>query len=174
MIFAAMKVNSCLYYPWLACPSRLKAVRWLPPSGHVCGIYARVDLDRGVHASPANEVIQEARGVQRTVDSDDHGQLNQQHVNVIVATASRGIRVMGARTLVQPEDAHLWRNISVRRLLMMLEESIEEQSHWLVHQPNTLQSRLDLERVIRQFCMNSGSKDDWTALRRSCFSGCMR
>ena len=29
----------------------------IPPGGHIAGVYARNDLERGVHASPANEIV---------------------------------------------------------------------------------------------------------------------
>ena len=29
----------------------------VPPGGHIAGIYARSDNERGVHKEPANEVI---------------------------------------------------------------------------------------------------------------------
>ncbi|MFL4973992.1 MAG: hypothetical protein ACJ8DT_09920, partial [Microvirga sp.] len=36
------------------------ARRLVPPSGHVLGLYARTDIDRGVWKAPANDVL---RGV---------------------------------------------------------------------------------------------------------------
>ena len=38
--------------------------KYLPPSGFVCGIYTRNDIERGVHKAPANEVLRLAKGVE--------------------------------------------------------------------------------------------------------------
>ncbi len=71
----------------------------VPPSGHVCGVIARSDLTRGVHKAPANEIVNGALGVERTMSDVDQGQLNLQGINVIrvFRWAARPI-VWGART----------------------------------------------------------------------------
>lgn len=124
----------------------------MPPSGHVAGLYARVDLASGVQKSPANEVLNEVQGVMYEVSEEAHGQLNVECVNVLKAGV-RGIRVMGARTLVDPSDSELrpWRYVSVRRLLLMLERSLEMSAAWLVHADNRAERWRDVERVIRNF-----------------------
>jgi phage tail sheath protein FI len=55
------------------------------------------------------------------------------HVNVIRAFPDRGIRVGGARTLSMDPDC---RYISMRRLFLFLEESVDEGTHWAVFEPN--------------------------------------
>src|SRR5262249_39289785 len=51
---------AALYYPWLSIPdpfpANLAAVQdyAIPPSGHMLGIYARTNVDRGVHKAPTN------------------------------------------------------------------------------------------------------------------------
>ena len=142
-----------LYFPWIGVSTAAPGVRWMPPSGHVAGIFARVDLSRGVQKSPANEVLSEVQGVMYEVSEETRGQLNVEGVNVLKATGPRGIRVMGARTLVDPFDADLyqWRFVSVRRLLLMLEKSLERSTYWLVHMDNRPERWRDVERVIRDF-----------------------
>ena len=52
-----------LYFPWIEVFDPRRALqpaataRFVPPSGHIAGIYARVDTERGVHKAPANEVV---------------------------------------------------------------------------------------------------------------------
>ncbi len=146
---------AALYYPWIAVPSTTASHRWLPSSGHVAGLYARVDLEQGVHKSPANEILSEALGTRTSVSVDDHGWLNQSGVNVIQPTTARGVRVLGARTLIDlvTSGQRSYQFISVRRLVMMIEESLEQNSQWLVHVENSIQTRIDLERVVRNFLM---------------------
>ena len=48
------------------------------------------------------------------------------------------VRVFGARTLVPPNDPDLtpWRYVHVRRLVIMIEESIDQAARWLAFEPN--------------------------------------
>lgn len=142
---------AALYWPWVRMPDPLAAGGQLlavPPSGHVAGIYARVDWQIGVHKPPANELIEAARDVTAIVDDVQHGYLNDKHVNVMRAYPGRGLRVAGARTL---SSDPMWRYVNVRRLLIMIERAIETQSQWLVFEPNNPALWRDVERIIRAF-----------------------
>jgi phage tail sheath protein FI len=125
---------AALYYPWIAVPDpQTGARKEVPPGGHVLGVYARTDSERGVFKAPANEIL---RGViELTADIDDNKQdnLNPRGVNAIRQFPERGIRVWGARTLTS--DA-LWKYVSVRRLFIFLERSIYEGTQWVVFEPN--------------------------------------
>lgn len=133
------------YFPWIRVfEARLQDTMLVPPSGHVAGIYARTDRERGVHKAPANEVV---RGmVYRDVNSVrkplqyDVGRggseiLNPKGVNVIrdFRADGRSIRVWGARTM---SSDPLWRYVNVRRLFLYVEESIDEGTQWVVFEPN--------------------------------------
>ena len=142
---------AALYYPWILVNDPLELdglMRLVPPSGHVAGVYARVDLTQGVHQAPANEVVEGARDLALAVDSQEHGDLNSENVNVIREFPGGGIRIAGGRTLYQ---APLLRYVNVRRLLLMIEEAIEEQSQWIVFEPNDTILRAETDRVIRSF-----------------------
>ena len=44
--------------PWLRIrQSETGMEKLIPPGGHIAGIYARTDLERGVHKAPANEAV---------------------------------------------------------------------------------------------------------------------
>jgi hypothetical protein len=136
---------AAFYAPWIRVPDpRGPGTHLVPPIGHIAGIYARVDVERGVHKAPANEVV---RGMV-TIDINatrkplefpfgkrDQDLLNPRSVNVIrdFRADRRGIRVYGARTM--SSDA-TWRYINVRRLLLFIEESIDEGTQWVVFEPN--------------------------------------
>jgi phage tail sheath protein FI len=105
-----------------------------PPSGHVAGIYARTDTQRGVHKAPANEAIRGATGLTYRLSRDEQGQLNSVGVDCIRFFADSGIRVWGARTLAP--TASEWRYVNVRRLFNMIKESIAEGTKWTVFEPN--------------------------------------
>ncbi len=142
---------AALYYPWLRVPDPLELeglVRAVPPSGHIAGIYARVDNRVGVHKPPANELIEYAQDVTATFDDVIHGRLNEQHVNAIRLLAGRGLRGLGARTLSSDPD---WRYVNVRRLIIMIEEAIDQQLQWMVFEPNNPKLWRDTDRVVRSF-----------------------
>jgi phage tail sheath protein FI len=142
---------AALYYPWLLVPDKLRLeglLRPIPPCGHVAGVYARGDLAIGVHKPPANEALEAVKDVQDAVNDIHHGDLNTQQVNVIRSYSGRGVRIAGARTLSSESE---WRYINVRRLLIMIEERIDEQLQWTVFEPNNPALWREVDRVARSF-----------------------
>ncbi|HVD29904.1 MAG TPA: phage tail sheath subtilisin-like domain-containing protein, partial [Mycobacteriales bacterium] len=63
---------AALYYPWLrVLPAGGGAPILVPPSGHVCGIIARVDVGQGVFKAPANENVNGAVDIQANGNMSD-------------------------------------------------------------------------------------------------------
>ena len=125
-----------LYYPWIAVPdptSASGASVMIPPGGHIAGVYARTDEQRGVHKAPANEVIMGATGLEFNVTKGEQDVLNPIGVNCTRVFPGRGIRLWGARTLSSDPS---WRYINVRRLFNYVEASIEGGTQWVVFEPN--------------------------------------
>ena len=60
-------------------PKRLK----LPPSGVVAGIYARSDIERGVHKAPANEVIRGLTRFEANINKARQEVLNPEGINAL-------------------------------------------------------------------------------------------
>jgi phage tail sheath protein FI len=104
------------------------------PSGHVAGIYARVDHERGVHKAPANEVVRGALDVDIQISKAIQDGLNPSGINCIRYINDR-IAVWGARTLGGNANLDL-KYINVRRTLLFLRESIDEGTQWVVFEPN--------------------------------------
>lgn len=134
------------YLPWV----RVSATHTpdghllVPPTGHVAGIYARVDVERGVHKAPANEVVRgiinadlsgENKPLRYLLNKQQQDILNPKGVNVIrdFRPDGRAIRVWGARTM--SSDA-MWKYINVRRLFIFVEQSIDRGTQWSVFEPN--------------------------------------
>ncbi len=91
---------AALYWPWVKVFDPASGEnRLVPPSGHVAGLWARTDADRGVHKAPANDVLRGVVDVATRVTKGEHDVLNPLGVNVIRSFPGRGIRVFGARTL---------------------------------------------------------------------------
>lgn len=138
------------YFPWLEVYDPIKGNIFQPPSGFMCGLYARVDAERGVHKAPANEIVRGALGLRYTVTKGEQDILNPKGINVIRAFPNRGIRVWGARTV--SSDAS-WRYVNVRRLFNMAEQSIELGTQWVVFEPNDEQLWKRVTRDITAFLM---------------------
>ncbi len=121
----------------------------VPPSGHIAGIYARVDSTRGVHKAPANEPIRGALDLAYRVTREEQGELNINGVNCIRFFPGQGIRVWGARTLA--ESSSEWKYINVRRLFNMIEESIARSTQWVVFEPNDATLWNSIKRDVSAF-----------------------
>jgi phage tail sheath protein FI len=122
------------YYPWLVTADpRTGARKLTPPGGHVLGMYARSDTERGVFKAPANEIVRGALALEYEINDQIQDDLNPKGVNVVRSFPGRGIRVWGARTITSNA---LWKYVSVRRLFIFLERSIYEGTQWVVFEPN--------------------------------------
>jgi hypothetical protein len=140
------------YYPWIKVvdPLRIggKSTRAIPPCGHVAGLYARSDFDIGVHKAPANGELFWAEDVTVEVNDAEQGVLNPEGINCIRAFPGRGIRVYGARTVSSNPD---WRFVNVRRLMLMIEEAVDEATQWAVFEPHDFTLRQMLVLSISSF-----------------------
>jgi uncharacterized protein len=147
-----------MYHPWLLIsdpfPTNPADVRDypIPPSGHVTGVYARTDIERGVHKAPANEVLRGVIGLRRQLNKQEHDILNPSPVNISVIRDfrpnNRGIRVWGARVITSDND---WKYVNVRRLLIFIEHSIERGLQWVVFEPNADPLWARVRRTIANF-----------------------
>jgi len=124
----------------------------VPPSGHMAGIYSRVDTDRGVHKAPANEVVRGAMNVTQQISKADQNGLNPKGVNCI-RSLNDNILVWGARTVGGDANADL-KYINVRRTLLFLRESIDEGTQWVVFEPNTPALWQKISRNVTAFLTN--------------------
>jgi phage tail sheath protein FI len=140
---------AAFYFPWIKIinPLTNQETR-IPPSGHVIGIYADTDINRGVHKAPANVVVAGATGLEFSITKGEQDLLNPRGVNCLRAFPGRGIRVWGART---SSTNTLWKYINVRRLFIFIEESIEEGTQWVVFEPNDYRLWARVRQTITQF-----------------------
>jgi hypothetical protein len=122
------------YGPWVVMPDPLGTeLMEAPPSGHVAGVWARVDAERGVHKAPANAVLRGVSGFTQTISAAEQGILNPTGFNVLRHFADRGNVVWGARTV---SSDPIWRYVNVRRLFSMIEGSLLVSTRWIVFEPN--------------------------------------
>jgi phage tail sheath protein FI len=148
-----MSLYAAAYVPWLEVYDPASEGRIVvPPSGHLAGIYARVDAERGVHKAPANEVVRGALGLSSRISRAQQDGLNPKGVNVI-RELSGSIRVWGARTVGGDGNGE-WKYISVRRLFLFLRESIDEGTQWVVFEPNDQSLWAKITRNVTAFLTN--------------------
>lgn len=122
-------------------------VESVTPVGHIAGVYARVDVERGVHKAPANETVRGIVGVEQLVTDAQQNTLNIIGINLL-RVFSGSVVVWGARTLSIDTT---WRYVNVRRLVNYIEESLQEGLRWAVFEPNILPLRKQITRSVRGF-----------------------
>jgi hypothetical protein len=105
-----------------------------------------------VHKAPANELVMGITGLTQTINRIEQAQYNERGINVIREFKDRGIRVWGARTLATKSDPS-WKYINVRRLFIMIEQSIMIGSQWAVFEPNDHTLWKKLTRDVRAYLM---------------------
>ncbi|MGR6320726.1 phage tail sheath subtilisin-like domain-containing protein [Micromonospora soli] len=145
-----------LYYPWVRIidptrkpdPGGPTPMLDVPPSGYVAGIYARSDIERGVHKAPANEVV---LGIDRFVTNvtfDRQSVLNPEGINALRFFEGRANRVWGARTMSSDPE---WKYVNVRRLFIFLEHSIDKSTQWAVFEPNNERLWASIRQTVEDF-----------------------
>ena len=139
---------AAMYYPWVKVEGPDGNPMMVPPSGFVAGIYARNDVERGVHKAPANEIVRGILGPSLQVTKSEQDILNPIGVNCIREFPGMGVRVWGARTLSSNAQ---WRYVPVRRLFNYVEKSIERGTQWAVFEPNDENLWFRIRRDINSF-----------------------
>jgi phage tail sheath protein FI len=152
-----------LYYPWLEIPDPVGAGRnprrFVPPSGFIAGLYARIDTTRGVWKAPAGT---EANligpiGLEYSTTDSEQDILNPIGVNCLRDFPASGIVVWGARTLATQSDPE-YRYIPVRRYTIYLRVSIYNGTQWAVFEPNDAPLWAALKANIDDFLMGEFRK----------------
>jgi len=144
--------RAALYYPWVRVLDPVTETEiLLPPSGFVAGIYARNDVERGVHKAPANEPVHLALGFEILLNKAQQEALNPEGINCLRFFEGRGFRVWGARTTSSDPE---WKYLNVRRYFAYLERSIDKGSQWAVFEPNGDALWGNVRRTVEDFLFN--------------------
>jgi uncharacterized protein len=149
---------AAMYHPWIevfdplqreaqgAPPQRIL----LPPSGFVSGIYARSDIERGVHKAPANEVVRGLTRFEANINKGRQDVLNPEGINALRFFEGRGNRVWGARTMSSDPE---WKYVNVRRLFIYIEHSIDKSTQWAVFEPNDRHLWSNIRSTVEDFLL---------------------
>ena len=142
---------AALYYPWIRILDPLSQQEiYVPPSGSVCGIYARNDINRAVYKAPANEVVNLALGFERFLNKAQQEVLNPEGINCFRYFEGRGMRLWGARTISSDPE---WKYVNLRRYFAFLEHSIDKGTQWAVFEPNGPLLWANLRRAVQEFLL---------------------
>lgn len=138
------------YHPWLVVvrqdDQRNTRVP-LPPSAAAAGIIAQVENTFGVPHGPANVIAAQVLDVRETVSPARHDELHPLGINVYLLERD-GVRLTAARTLSSDPD---FRQLSVRRLLVLIRRTLERQMQWVVFEPNNSALRAELRQLLRVY-----------------------
>jgi len=149
--------RAAIYYPWVRIldPVSRREIN-LPPSGFMTGIYARNDVENGVHKAPANEVVRGAIWLETMINKAQQDVLNPLGINCIRFFEGRGIRVWGARTISSDPE---WKYLNIRRYFAFLEASIDISTQWAVFEPNGEVLWANIRRTISDFLYNEWKEE---------------
>jgi phage tail sheath protein FI len=136
------------YFPWIQVYDPEKGNIFVPPSGHIAGVYSRTDAERGVHKAPANETVRGALGLKYNVFEGRAGPAQPQGRQ--------------RDPLPQRRDPHLGARARCRATrrgatstsaacFIMVESSIERATQWVVFEPNDHRLWKRVQRTISSF-----------------------
>ena len=140
--------DGALYHPWLWAPGQDGTPLYLPPCGHVAGVYARSDQQAGVHKAPANEVVDGVLDLRANLADDVLGRLYAEGVNCLRAVPGRGIRVWGARTLSGEPS---WQSVGARRVFLTMGRWLERFLAELTYEPNDVRLWVRIMRELTAY-----------------------
>ena len=128
----------------------------MPASPAIAGIYATVDRNRGVWQAPANVGLNAVLSPSIDLTNADQDHMNVdastgKSVNAIRTFTGKGTMVWGARTLAGND--HDWRYVPVRRLCIMIEESIKKATAFVVFEPNNANTWLQIKTMTENFLL---------------------
>ena len=130
-----------------------KFMNTMSPASAMAGIYTMVDNSRGVWKAPANVSLNSVTAPTVNISHDDQEDLNVtpmgKSINAIRPFVGEGTLVWGARTL--DGNSLDWRYISVRRTMIMLEESIRLAAKAYVFEPNVANTWVTIRSMIENF-----------------------
>ena len=151
--------DAALYYPWVTISNPLARPGFesipreidLPPSGLIAGIYARNDVEHGVHKAPANEVVRSALRFESDINFAEQEILNPLGINCLRYLTGRGYRVWGARTATSDPE---WKYANVSRYFKYLERSIDVGTQWAVFENNGPRLWQNVRDTVSAFLYN--------------------
>lgn len=134
--FQGDNVYGALYFPWIQVADPRGKPVMIPPTGHVMGIYARTERERGIWKAPAGNAakVYGAQDVEQHITDIQHTSLVKDgSVNAVRFISGQGIVIDSSRTL---STGTLWLYVNVRLLFNFVKSSLKSGLRWVVQEPN--------------------------------------
>ena len=138
------------YFPWIkvsVSDDRRNALILVNPSAAAAGIIARQEILFGVPHGPANAVVAGAVEIDEQISPSRHDELHLLGINIYLQERD-GVWLSAARTLSRDRR---YRQLSVRRLMLMLRRALERQMQWAVFEPNDSKLWFDVRTMLQNF-----------------------
>lgn len=139
-MFQGKKVYGALYGPYIKIVDPLgigpNPIKWIPPVGHVMGVYARIETSRGIWKAPAGDEAN-LLGVldvdYRLSDAEHTEWVKEGSINGIRVVPRAGVIIDASRTL--STDTR-WLYVNVRLLFNYVKSSLKRGTSWVRQEPN--------------------------------------
>lgn len=134
--FQGDKVYGALYFPWVQINDPIGKRKWVPPVGHILGVYARTERERGIWKAPAGNAakLNGVLDVRHHITDTDHTSLvKRASVNAVRFIPGKGNVIDSSRTL---STNPLWLYVNVRLLFNFVKSSLNTGLRWVVQEPH--------------------------------------
>jgi uncharacterized protein len=134
--FRGDKKYGALYFPWISVADPLGGRKWIPPTGHILGAYARTERERGIWKAPAGNAarLNGALDVRFAINDIVHTDMVKNgSLNAIRDISGQGIIIDSSRTL---STSPLWLFVNIRLLFNFVKSSLKNGLRWVVQEPN--------------------------------------
>ena len=134
--FQGDKVYGALYFPWILVADPIGVNKWIPPTGHIMGVYARTERERGIWKAPAGNAarLKNVLDVYKHISDKQHTDLvKEASVNAVRFKSGKGIVIDSSRTL---STNPLWYYVNVRLLFNFIKSSLLNSLTWVIQEPN--------------------------------------
>ena len=129
----------------------------VPPSGHIAGVYSKLDASRpgGIYVAPANIENGVIRGMigfetEEVLDERKRDLIYPKRINPITVFPGSPRHIDGSRTLKGNGN---WPSIPERRGVVFIETSLKNGLLFLKHLPNTEETRNVANRTVTAFLL---------------------
>lgn len=130
--------NTATYFPPLKVRDSIGGERLCANSAAIAGVFARTDIARGVWKAAAgtDAALRGVAGLAYLMNEEENEGLNRLGINAL-RVFDQGPILWGARTLAGADAlASEWKYVPVRRLALLIEESIDRGIKWTVFEQN--------------------------------------
>lgn len=135
-----------IYHSWfLLREETYEEIRNVPPSGAICGTFAKRSSERGAWIAPANQALQNVLGLTKEFGRAAYLDFQDALIN-LVRREPNGFLVLDSDTLSDDFDL---RQINVRRLMSLLRRLALKHGAEYVFEPNNERFRRNVQRGFK-------------------------